>query len=141
MRSVIAPKIGIVRATSALRIKEFGESLIRLNVARGKDFRLQLLADADQEVRGGIDIATSSLARDPDATSRINALLAVRGQMIDELRRHDMRDEVGANARFGDHLRRERRNNPGMGFRRMGIYRANPAQAVEEIRPVLDLFR
>src|SRR5580693_1537391 len=78
VRGVITPQVGIAGPTSAVRIDQFGEGFIDLNVATSQDPLDQLRADRDQQMRRRLDIPASGLAPDPYATTRINALLPVQ---------------------------------------------------------------
>jgi hypothetical protein len=78
VRGVIAPQVGIVGPTSAVRVHQFREGLIDLNVATTEDSIAQLCADRDQQMRGGLDIPAAGLAADPDTPAGIDALLAIQ---------------------------------------------------------------
>lgn len=85
VRGQIAPQIGIMRSTSAIGVHEFGEGFIGLNVAAGENLLLQLLADADQQMRGSIDVTAARLAGNPSTTSSIDTFLPIQRDVVNVL--------------------------------------------------------
>jgi len=61
----------------------------------------QLRTDRNQQMRRRLDIAAASLAADPHAAARIDALLAEQRYVINILRRQNVSDEAGADTGLG----------------------------------------
>jgi hypothetical protein len=82
-----APEVGVVRATSALRIDHFGDCFIEVQVAAAQDLVKDLLGDRDQQVRRIVNDADQGLARDIDAMAQPDSFLTIKGKVIRVLRR------------------------------------------------------
>jgi hypothetical protein len=91
-------------------------------------------------MRGPLHVSAARLLPDPHSGTRVDALLAIKRDVIKILCDEDVDDEAHANTGLWDHLRRQGRHDRCVGPLRAGIHRSHDLQPEELTGLILDLL-